>query len=47
LVTDLKGLQKIVPVAVERQIWDMPIVLFLLVGLFTLEWLIRRRKGMS
>ena len=47
LVTDLKGLQKIVPVAVEQEIWDMPIVLILLVGLFTLEWLMRRRKGMS
>ncbi len=47
LVTDLKGLQKIVPVTVEQEIWDKPIVLFLLVGLFTLEWLVRRRKGMS
>ena len=47
LVKDLKSLQKVVPVAVEQEIWDMPIVLFLLVGLFALEWLIRRRKGMS
>jgi hypothetical protein len=47
LVKDLKRLQKVVTVAVEREIWDMPIVLFLLVGLFALEWLIRRRKGMS
>ena len=47
LVNDLKRLQKVVPVNVERDIWDMPMVLFLLLGLFTLEWLIRRRKGMS
>lgn len=47
LVKDLKRLQKVVSVAVEQEIWDMPIVLFLLVGLFALEWLIRRRKGMS
>jgi len=47
LVKDLKRLQKVVSVAVEREIWDMPIVLFLIVGLFALEWLIRRRKGMS
>jgi uncharacterized membrane protein len=47
LVNDLKRLEKVVTVAVEHEIWDMPIVLFLLVGLFALEWLIRRRKGMS
>jgi len=34
-------------VDVERDIWNLPIVLFLLFGLFALEWLIRRRKGMS
>jgi hypothetical protein len=46
-VKDLKHLQKVVAVDVEQDIWDMPIVLFLLCGLFALEWLIRRRKGMS
>ncbi len=47
LIKDLKRLEKVVAVTVEQEIWDMPIVLFLLVGLFALEWLIRRRKGMS
>jgi uncharacterized membrane protein len=47
LMKDLKRLEKVVAVEVEQEIWDMPIVLFMLVGLFALEWLIRRRKGMS
>ena len=47
LVKDLKHLQKVVAVDMEQDIWNMPIVLFLLFGLFALEWLIRRRKGMS
>ena len=47
LAKDLKRLQKMVAVDVERDIWNLPIVLFLLFGLFALEWLIRRRKGMS
>ncbi|CAB1055641.1 hypothetical protein D1BOALGB6SA_374 [Olavius sp. associated proteobacterium Delta 1] len=47
LVSDLKRLQKVVAVDVEQDIWDMPIVLILLCGLLALEWLVRRRKGMS
>ena len=47
LVDDLKRLQKVLPLDVEQDIWDMPLVLFLLCGLFALEWYIRRRKGMS
>jgi uncharacterized membrane protein len=47
LTNDLKHLQKVVPVDVETDIWDMPIVLMLLFGLLAVEWLIRRRKGMS
>jgi uncharacterized membrane protein len=47
LVSDLGKHQKIVPVDVEREIWDMPIVLILIFGLLALEWIIRRRKGMS
>ena len=43
----LKSLQKELPLDVEKDIWDMPLVLFLLCGIFALEWLIRRRKGMS
>ena len=47
LAKDLKHLQKVVAVDVEQNIWNLPIVLLLLFGLFALEWLIRRRKGMS
>ena len=47
LVSDLKNQQKVVPVTVETDIWDMPIVLILVIGLLALEWIIRRRKGMS
>ena len=47
LVKDLKRLRKVVQVDVKRDIWDLPIVLFLLVGLFALEWMVRRRKRMS
>ncbi len=44
---DLKRIQKFVPLEVKADIWDMPLVLFLLFGLLTLEWSIRRRRGMS
>jgi len=47
LVDDLESLQKETQVAVEQDIWDIPLVLVLLFGFFALEWLIRRRKGMS
>jgi uncharacterized membrane protein len=47
LVNDLKRIQNVVPLAVEQDIWDMPIVLLLFFGLLALEWLIRRRRGMS
>jgi uncharacterized membrane protein len=47
LVNDLNRLKKVIAVTVEQDVWDTPIVLVLLCGLFALEWLIRRRKGMS
>jgi uncharacterized membrane protein len=47
LVDDLKHLRKFTTVETQRDLWDMPLVLFLLFGLFGLEWFIRRRKGMS
>ncbi len=47
LADDLKHLQKELPLDFEKDIWNMPFVLFLLCGIFALEWLIRRRKGMS
>ncbi|UCD81775.1 MAG: hypothetical protein JSW26_10215, partial [Desulfobacterales bacterium] len=47
LIDDLKRLQKFTTVEIQRDIWDMPLILLLLFGLFGLEWWIRRRKGMS
>jgi uncharacterized membrane protein len=47
LVDDLKRLKKFATVEIQRDIWDMPLVLVLLFGLFGLEWWIRRRKGMA
>ena len=47
LQKDLKRLQRLVPLEVKKDIWGMPLVLFLLFGLLTLEWSIRRRRGMS
>jgi hypothetical protein len=47
LMKNLKRREKVVTASVEQDIWHMPIILFLLVGLFALEWLIRRRKGLS
>jgi len=47
LVDDLQRLQKTVTVQRAQDIWDMPLVLFLLFGCFTVEWWLRRRRGMS
>jgi hypothetical protein len=29
-----------------KDLWDMPIVFLLLIALVTVEWLVRRRKGL-
>lgn len=47
LAVDLQRRQKSNSVSAEQEIWDIPLVLFLLFALFSLEWLIRRRKGLS
>jgi uncharacterized membrane protein len=47
LVADLKRLQKFATVKIQRDIWDGPLILLVLFGLFGLEWWLRRRKGMS
>jgi hypothetical protein len=36
-----------VTVVEERELWDMPIVLFLLLGLMGGEWLYRRSHGLA
>jgi hypothetical protein len=30
----------------ERDLWDMPVLFFALVGLIGAEWLLRRRRGL-
>ncbi len=47
LVNDLKRRQKPATVEIQQDIWDMPLLLLALLALLTLEWWIRRRKGMS
>lgn len=47
LVNDLKRRQKTAAVEIRQDVWDMPLVLLALFTLLTLEWWIRRRKGMS
>ena len=47
LLDDLERLQKAINVERAQEIWDRPLVLLLLFACFTMEWSIRRRKGMS
>jgi len=47
LADDLLRGQQSDSVSVEKEIWDIPLVLFIILALFSLEWMIRRRKGMS
>ena len=47
LVTDLKENQKVQSVKVQLDIWNIPFVYFLLLACFSLEWLLRRKKGLS
>lgn len=47
LVNDLEKNQKVQTVNVPLDIWNIPLVFFLLLACFSLEWLLRRRKGLS
>jgi len=47
LVKDLETNQKVQTVKIQVDVWDMPIVFFLLLACLALEWLLRRRKGLS
>ena len=47
LVDDIKHIPNAYSVEEKVDLWDMPIVLFLLFGLIGLEWGLRRWKGMS
>ena len=43
----IKHTQNSYTVEMEEDLWDMPLVLILLFVFFTIEWISRRRKGMS
>jgi uncharacterized membrane protein len=47
LVDDLKRRQKTVTVENQQDIWDIPLVLLTLFTLLTVEWWVRRRRGLS
>ncbi len=47
LAEDITYLGRGVTVVQEKELWDMPIVLLLLVGLVGGEWLLRRRQGLA
>ena len=47
LVRDLETKRKILTVNIQLDVWDMPIVFFLLLACLGLEWMLRRRKGLS
>ena len=47
LVEDLEANRKVQKVNIQSDVWDIPIVFFLLLACFGLEWLLRRRKGLS
>lgn len=47
LVKDLENNQQVQTVNVQLAIWNIPLVFFLLLSCFSLEWLLRRRKGLS
>jgi hypothetical protein len=36
-----------ITVVEQRELWDMPIVLFLLLGLMGAEWVYRRGRGLA
>jgi DNA-binding Lrp family transcriptional regulator len=46
LADDITYLGRGVTVVQEKDLWDMPIVLFLLIGLTSGEWFLRRRRGL-
>ncbi|MEJ2638755.1 MAG: hypothetical protein P8010_04190, partial [Desulfosarcinaceae bacterium] len=47
LIKHLKAHRTTDTVAVQKDIWDIPLVFFLLIAALTVEWLLRRRRGLS
>lgn len=47
LLEDLTHMPNAYSVEVEEALWDRPLILLILFVLFTLEWINRRRKGLS
>ena len=47
LVEDLEANRRVQIVDIQLDVWDIPIVFFLMLACFGMEWLLRRRKGLS
>ncbi len=47
LINDVEHLSNEYAVQMEEELWDMPLVMLLLLSCFSLEWFIRRQKGIS
>ncbi len=47
LPEDIAMTKRGVTVITEMELWDMPIILVMLVGLLSAEWVYRRRRGMA
>ena len=47
LVKDLQGSRQAYSQTFQLDIWNIPLVFFLLLSCFALEWLLRRRIGLS
>jgi hypothetical protein len=47
LPEDITYLGRGVTVVQEKDLWDMPVILVLLIGLSGTEWLLRRRWGLA
>jgi len=47
LEDDLAHITNEYSIKIEHDIWNIPLVLLILIGLFSLEWFIRRRRRMS
>jgi hypothetical protein len=47
LLKDLENNRQTQTVNVQLDVWDMPVIFLLLLIFFGLEWMLRRRKGLS
>jgi hypothetical protein len=45
-IAAIPSAQKIIPLSLAHPLWDSPLVLILVAGLITAEWIIRKLGGM-